>query len=210
MTNNPGLDPAADDPNGVEISGIIFGGRRAKTLPLVFQAFNWMHGVYVGATLGSETTAAASGQVGVVRRDPMAMLPFIGYNIRDYLVHWFRMRKKMTDCPRIFHVNWFRKNDKGQFVWPGYGENIRVLKWIVDRCHGRAYAVETPLGWMPRRKDIDLAGLEISETDFDAVQSVDLEAFKAEILGQEELFLKLAGDLPKEMIFQKELLVSRL
>jgi phosphoenolpyruvate carboxykinase (GTP) len=210
MTNNPALDPAANDPNGVEISGIIFGGRRAKTLPLVFQAFNWMHGVYVGATLGSETTAAASGQVGVVRRDPMAMLPFIGYNIRDYLVHWFRMRKRMTDCPRIFHVNWFRKNDKGEFIWPGYGENIRVLQWIVDRCHGRAYAVETPLGWMPRKQDIDLAGLNISEADFDAVQTIDLEAFKAEILGQEELFLKLAGDLPKEMIFQKELLVSRL
>jgi phosphoenolpyruvate carboxykinase (GTP) len=210
MTNNPALDPAADDPNGVEISGIIFGGRRAKTLPLVFQAFNWMHGVYVGATLGSETTAAASGQVGVVRRDPMAMLPFIGYNIRDYLVHWFRMRKKMSDCPRIFHVNWFRKNDKGQFIWPGYGENIRVLRWIVDRCHGRAYAVETPLGWMPRKQDIDLAGLNISEADFADVQTVDLEAFKTEILGQEELFLKLAGDLPKEMIFQKELLIGRL
>jgi phosphoenolpyruvate carboxykinase (GTP) len=210
MANNPALDPSADDPNGVEISAIIFGGRRAKTLPLVFQAFNWMHGVYMGATLGSETTAAASGQVGVVRRDPMAMLPFIGFNIRDYLVHWFRMRKKMTDCPRIFNVNWFRKNDSGQFIWPGFGENIRILKWIIDRSHGRAYAVETPLGWMPRAGDIDLEGLNISRPDFEAMQSIDLEAFKTEILGQEELFLKLAGDLPKEMIFQKELLISRL
>jgi phosphoenolpyruvate carboxykinase (GTP) len=210
MINNPALDASADDPNGVEISAIIFGGRRAKTVPLVFQAFNWMHGVYVGATVGSETTAAATGQVGVVRRDPMAMLPFIGYNIRDYLVHWFRMRKKMSDCPRIFHVNWFRKNDKGQYIWPGYGENIRVIKWIIDRCHGRAYAVETPLGWMPRRQDIDLSGLNIADADFDEVQKVDLEAFKAEIAGQEELFLKLAGDLPKEMIFQRELLISRL
>jgi phosphoenolpyruvate carboxykinase (GTP) len=210
MINNPALDPSADDPNGVEISAIIFGGRRAKTVPLVFQAFNWMHGVYVGATVGSETTAAATGHVGVVRRDPMAMLPFIGYNIRDYLVHWFRMRKTMSDCPRIFHVNWFRKNDKGQYIWPGYGENIRVIKWIVDRCHGRAYAVETPLGWMPRRQDIDLSGLNIADADFDEMQKVDLEAFKAEIAGQEELFLKLAGDLPKEMIFQRELLISRL
>jgi phosphoenolpyruvate carboxykinase (GTP) len=210
MTNNPALDASADDPNGVEIAGIIFGGRRARTVPLVFQAFNWIHGVYVGATLGSETTAAASGQIGVVRRDPMAMLPFIGYNIRDYIVHWFRMRKKMADCPRIFHVNWFRKNEKGEFVWPGFGENIRIVKWIVDRCHGRAYAVETPLGWMPRAGDIDLDGLTISQNDFDELQEVDLEAFKAEILGQEELFLKLAGDLPKEMIFQKELLIGRL
>jgi phosphoenolpyruvate carboxykinase (GTP) len=210
MKNNPGLDPAANDPEGVEISALIFGGRRAKTMPLVFQAFNWMHGVYVGATVGSETTAAAGGQVGIVRRDPMAMLPFIGYNIRDYLVHWFRMRKQMTDCPRIFHVNWYRKNDAGEFIWPGFGENIRVLKWIVDRCHGRAYAIETPLGWMPRRKDIDFTGLAIDDADFDSLQHVDLEAFKTEIAGQEELFLKLAGDLPKEMIFQRELLISRL
>jgi phosphoenolpyruvate carboxykinase (GTP) len=210
MANNPVLDPSANDPNGVEISALIFGGRRAKTIPIVFQAFNWMHGVYVGATVGSETTAAASGQVGVVRRDPMAMLPFIGYNIRDYLVHWFRMRKKMSDCPRVFHVNWFRKNDKGKFLWPGFGENIRILKWIVDRCHGRAYAVETPVGWMPRGQDIDLDGLGITRGDFDEMQKVDLEAFKAEIAGHEELFLKLAGDLPKEMIFQRELLISRL
>jgi phosphoenolpyruvate carboxykinase (GTP) len=140
----------------------------------------------------------------------MAMLPFIGYNIRDYLVHWFQMRKKMSDCPRIFMVNWFRKNDQGKFIWPGFGENMRVLKWIVDRAHGRAYAKETVLGWMPRAQDIDLEGLPLSEEDFNLLESIDPEEFKVEILSQEELFLKLAGDLPKEMIFQRELLISRL
>jgi len=145
-----------------------------------------------------------------VRRDPMAMLPFIGYNIRDYLVHWFRMRKKMSDCPRIFHVNWFRKDDQGKFLWPGFGENMRVLKWIIDRCQGRAYASETSIGWMPRPKDIDLEGLSITDEQFKQLQTVSNDEVKAEILSQEELFLKLAGDLPKEMIFQRELLVTRL
>jgi len=210
MTNNPVLDAAADDPAGVPVSAIIFGGRRSRTVPLVYQAFNCMHGVYVGATLGSETTAAASGQVGVVRRDPMAMLPFIGYNIRDYLVHWFRMRKKLYDCPRIFHVNWFRKDDQGRFLWPGFGENMRVLKWIIDRCRGRAYGRETPIGWMPRACDIDLEDLPISRQQFETLQSVSLAEIKSELLSQEELLLKLAGDLPKEMIFQRELLISRL
>ena len=210
MTNNPALDESADDPAGVPISALIFGGRRSKTIPLVYQAFNWMHGVYVGATLSSETTAAATGQVGVVRRDPMAMLPFIGYNIRDYLVHWFRMRRQMSDCPRIFHVNWFRRDEAGRFLWPGFGENMRVLKWIIDRCHGRAYAVERTLGWMPRIQDIDIAGLETNLRDLEAAQAVDNDAVKIELLNQEELFLKLAGDLPKEMIFQRELLISRL
>jgi phosphoenolpyruvate carboxykinase (GTP) len=210
MTNNPALDESANDPAGVKVSAIIFGGRRSKVVPLVYQAFNWIHGVYLGATLGSETTAAATGQVGIVRRDPMAMLPFIGYNIRDYLVHWFRMRKLMSDCPRIFHVNWFRRDEHGKFMWPGFGENMRVLKWIIDRSRGRAYAKETVIGWMPRSTDIDLEGLGISTQRFEQIQAINLEEIKLELQNQEELFLKLAGDLPKEMIFQRELLISRL
>jgi phosphoenolpyruvate carboxykinase (GTP) len=210
MTNNPALDSAADDPAGVLVSAIIFGGRRSRVTPLVFQAFNWIHGVYLGATLASETTSAASGQVGVLRRDPMAMLPFIGYNIRDYLVHWFRMRKKMTDCPRIFQVNWFRQDAQGRFIWPGFSENMRVLKWIIDRSRGRTYARETLIGWMPRSKDIDLEGLDVTPEQFAELQTLAPEDVKAELMGQEELFLKLAGDLPKEMIFQRELLISRL
>ena len=208
--NNPVLDPAANDPQGVHVSALVFGGRRSKTIPLVYQAFNWVHGVYIGATIGSETTAAATGAQGVIRRDPMAMLPFIGYNIRDYLVHWFKMRKKMSDCPRVFMVNWFRKNDQGQFIWPGFGENMRVLKWIIDRCHGRAYARETALGWMPGPEDLDLDGLNIGEQDIKDLQTVSAEDVKGEIMSQEELFLSLAGDLPKEMIFQRELLITRL
>jgi phosphoenolpyruvate carboxykinase (GTP) len=208
MHNNPALDPMADSPEGVPVSAIVFGGRRSKNVPLVYQAFNWIHGVYLGATLGSETTAAATGAVGVVRRDPMAMLPFLGYNVRDYLVHWFRMRKKMSDCPRIFHVNWFRTGEDGKFLWPGFGQNMRVLKWIIDRAHGRAYARETLLGWMPHTGDIDLEGLE--GVDFEAVQAINVDEVRSELVGQEELFLKLAGDLPKEIIFQRELLVSRL
>jgi len=208
--NNPAIDPAYNDPQGVRVSAIIFGGRRSRIIPLVYQAFNWVHGVYIGATIGSETTAAATGQTGVVRRDPMAMLPFIGYNIRDYLVHWFRMRKKMTDCPRIFMVNWFRKNADGKYIWPGYSENMRVLKWIIDRCNGRAYARETPLGWMPRSEDIDLEGLSMDIEDFKALEAVSAAEVKEEIMSQEELFLKLAGDLPKEMIFQREMLITRL
>ncbi len=211
MANNPALDPQVENPEGVPISAIIFGGRRATTAPLVFQAFNWIHGVYLGATMGSEMTAAAAGTIGQVRRDPMAMLPFCGYNMGDYFRHWIAMRKLITLLPRIFHVNWFRKDEAGNFLWPGYGENMRVLKWIVDRCHGRADANETPLGWVPGAHSFDLGGMEGYTPDKLAqAQNISLEDWRRELLSQDELFMKLYSHLPKELIFQRELLVSRL
>ena len=210
MTNNPVLDPMAGDPKGVPVSGIIFGGRRSTTIPLVFQAFDWIHGIYLGSTLGSETTAAASGAVGVVRHDPMAMLPFCGYNINYYFVHWMRMRKRMIDCPRIFHVNWFRRGPDGKFLWPGFGENMRVLEWIMDRSRGRAYAKETPIGWMPRGGDINLEGMNYSPEQFEAAQALNTDELQRDILTQMEFFLKAGSDAPKELIFHRELQISRL
>jgi phosphoenolpyruvate carboxykinase (GTP) len=211
MANNPALAAEVNDPNGVPISAIIFGGRRASTMPLVLQAFNWVHGVFIGATVGSEMTAAAVGGMGQVRRDPMAMLPFCGYNMGDYFRHWLRMRKRLKYPPRVFHVNWFRKDAEGRFLWPGFGENMRVLKWVVDRCHGRADANETPLGWLPGPQHIDLAGLDgFTTEDLERVLDIDLEEWRRELIMQEELFLKLYAHLPKEMIFQRELLVARL
>ncbi len=211
MANNPALAPEANDPHGVPISALIFGGRRATTLPLVFQAFNWIHGVYIGATMASETTAAAAGATGQVRRDPMAMLPFCGYNMGDYFRHWLRMRKLLKRPPNVFCVNWFRKGADGQFLWPGYGENMRVLKWIVDRCRGRAPAWETPVGWMPESDGIDTTGLpDYPPEKMTEALSLNLEEWKREVLMQDELFFKLYSDLPKELIFQRELLISRL
>ena len=211
MANNPVLDEAADDPKGVPISAIIFGGRRATTMPLVFQSFNWIHGTYLGATMGSETTAAAAGTVGAVRRDPMAMLPFAGYNMGEYFAHWLELRKVVTNPPKIFHVNWFRKDDNGRFLWPGFGDNMRVLKWIIDRCRGRVYAVETPLGWMPAPENIDINGIDgYNLESLKKALEIDIQGWKREVLLQNELFIELNADLPKELLFQRELLVSRL
>jgi phosphoenolpyruvate carboxykinase (GTP) len=209
--NNPMIDPEVENPNGVPIDAIIFGGRRASTLPLVFQAFNWGHGVYLGATMGSEMTAAAVGGLGQVRRDPMAMLPFCGLHMGDYFENWLNMRRNLKYPPRIFHVNWFRKDEQGNFLWPGYGENLRVLKWIVDRCHGRAGACESALGWMPEKRHIDLTGIkDFKESDWDKLMKVDVEEWHREAVLQDELFIKLYGRLPREITMQRELLISRL
>ena len=210
--NCPLIDSDWENPAGVPVSAMIFGGRRSTTMPLIFQAFNWVHGVYLGATMGSETTAAAAGATGQVRRDPMAMLPFCGYNMGDYFTHWLEMRKLIKYVPRIFHVNWFRKDAAGKFLWPGFGENTRILRWMVERCRPGAHALETAIGWLPDYSDIDMKGLEETVTPeiFAEAQKIDTSEWHRELLLQDELFIKLYSELPKEIIFQRELLIARL
>ncbi|MBL7179825.1 MAG: phosphoenolpyruvate carboxykinase (GTP) [Pseudomonadota bacterium] len=205
----PTFDPEWDNPDGVPIRAFIFGGRMSKDVPLVFQAFNWSHGVYLAATMGSEATAAAEGQP-AMRRDPMAMLPFCGYNMADYWSHWLNIGRHLSNPPRIFRVNWFRRDENGRFLWPGFGENMRVLKWIIDRVRGRGYGVESPMGYMPRHQDLHWAGLDYDVDTFYRLMSVDREKAKKEATSHEELFDKFFDRLPKEFIHDRELFKSRL
>jgi len=205
----PTFDAEWDNPEGVLIKAFVFGGRMSRDVPLVFQAFNWSHGVYLAATMGSEATAAAEGQA-PMRRDPMAMLPFCGYNMADYWNHWLNIGRVLANPPRIFRVNWFRRNPQKKFLWPGYGENMRVLKWIVDRVYGRCTAIESPLGLMPRHQDINWQGLEYDPDTFYELMEVDRENAKHDATSHEELFDKFFDRLPKEFIHHRELLKSRL
>ncbi len=206
----PSISPHWEDPKGVPISAIIFGGRRAKVAPLVYESFDWNHGVFVGASAASETTAAATGAVGVVRRDPMAMLPFCGYNMGDYWNHWVKLGTRSDKMPRIFHVNWFRLDGAGNFLWPGYGENVRVLKWILERCHGKGDAVETPIGYVPKPEALDRTGLDVSESTMKELLTVDAAEWRGEIASMREFFAKFGEKLPKEMTAQVDSLEKRL
>jgi phosphoenolpyruvate carboxykinase (GTP) len=208
ITQCPSFDTEWDNPDGVPIRALIFGGRMSRNVPLVFQAFHWSHGVYLAATMGSEATAAAEGQP-PVRRDPMAMLPFCGYNMADYWNHWLNVGRLLANPPRIFRVNWFRRDHQGNYVWPGFGENMRVLKWIVDRVYGRRYGIESPMGIMPRHKDIHWEGLEYDPDTFYALMSVERDEGSKEVRDQEDLFDLFFDRLPKEFTHHRELFKSR-
>ncbi|HRJ60576.1 MAG TPA: phosphoenolpyruvate carboxykinase (GTP) [Azospirillaceae bacterium] len=206
----PSIDPAFDDPKGVVVDALIFGGRLSKTFPLVFESFDWRHGVYLAATMGSEATAAAVGQA-AIRRDPFAMLPFCGYNMGDYWNHWLTMENKLKRLPRIYRVNWFRKDENGKFAWPGFGDNMRVLKWIVDRVRDRAAApVESPFGYMPRYQDLNWQGLEFPEAKYTAIMNINRQEAVNEAEDQAELFDRFGKHLPPEMEAERENLLRRL
>ena len=208
--NNPILSSHVNDPRGVPISAIIFGGRRSTTIPLVMQSFNWAHGVYLGSTMASETTAAATGATGVVRRDPMAMLPFAGYNMAEYFQHWLNMQKRVPYPPKIFMVNWFRKTKDGKFLWPGFGDNMRVLKWILDRAHGKVGAQETLFGWVPKQGHIDLSGLDISPETVDDATHIDDAEWKAELEDQKAFYDSFGDKMPRTLELIRQQLLSRL
>jgi len=209
-TQSPSISAKWDSPEGVPISAFIFGGRRARLAPLVYESFNWQHGVYVGATMASETTAAATGDVGITRRDPMAMLPFCGYNMADYFQHWLEMGKRIPRPPKIFHVNWFRKGADGQFLWPGFGDNVRVLKWILERVEGKGEAEETAIGYVPRRTGLTLEGLQLSPETLRELFRVDPDDWEVDLADSREFFAKFGKRLPMELREEQDRLVQRL
>jgi len=209
-TQCPSLDPAWDDPAGVPVAAFVFGARRSDTIPLVTEAPTWEQGVYQAATMGSETTAAAAGAVGEVRRDPFAMLPFCGYHVGDYFAHWLRMGGAVRQPPKIFTVNWFRKDSEGRFIWPGFGQNMRILKWIVERCTGQAKAVETPLGYAPSYDDVDWNGLPFDPGRFGRAMSVDREQWQRELASHDRLFGRLGSKQPAQLAAERSRLGRRL
>ncbi len=206
----PVISPHWEDPQGVPLSAILFGGRRAKLAPLVYESFNWQHGTYIGATMASETTAAAIGQVGVVRRDPMAMRPFCGYNMARYFQHWLNMGKRVTNPPKIFHVNWFRQDENGEFLWPGYGDNLRALEWVLRRCKGEAEATETPIGFVPTKTSLNLNGLDITDQAIDRLLEVRRDDWVAELEGMQKFFDQFGYEFPEELLEEQQALKTRL